>query len=42
MKKDFLIVTQQCGNCKTTPSVAQYDFDVQVPQLELKDEKIFL
>lgn len=30
---------QQCGNCKTTPSVAQYDLDVQVPQPELKGEK---
>lgn len=30
---------QQCGNCKTTPSVALYDLDVQVPQPELKGEK---
>ena len=32
-------VAQQCGNCKTTPSVALYDLDVQVPQPELKGEK---
>lgn len=30
---------QQCGNCKLTPNVAQYDLEVQVPQPELKGEK---
>ena len=30
---------QQCGSCKLTPTIAQYDFDVQVPQPELKGEK---
>ena len=24
--------SQQCGSCKLTPTIAQYDFDVQVPQ----------
>ena len=35
----IIIAAQQCGNCKTTPSVAQYDLDVQVPQPQLKGEK---
>src|SRR4051812_5977139 len=26
----FAVKAQQCGNCKQTPSVAQYDLDVQV------------
>ena len=35
----FGSLAQQCGNCKQTPSVANYDLDVQVPQPELKGEK---
>ena len=30
---------QQCGSCKLTPTVAQFDLDVRVPQPELKGEK---
>jgi len=30
---------QQCGSCKQTPSLANYDLDVQVPQPQLKGEK---
>lgn len=49
MKKIFLAaaflicnavcLAQSCGNCKQTPSLANYDLDVQVPQPELKGEK---
>src|SRR5215204_762771 len=28
------VCAQQCGSCKTTPSVAAYDFDIQIPQPE--------
>ena len=28
----FNLSAQQCGNCRSTPSVALYDLDVQVPQ----------
>lgn len=31
--------SQECGNCKLSPSLAQYDLDIQVPQPQLKDEK---
>jgi hypothetical protein len=31
--------SQQCGSCKLTPTIAQYDLDVQVVQPELKGEK---
>src|SRR5687768_16846025 len=30
---------QTCGNCKSRPSVAFFDLDVQVPQPELKGEQ---
>lgn len=34
-----LIYAQECGNCKSAPTVATYDLDVQVSQPELKGEK---
>lgn len=50
MKKIFLVsaffliysfgcLAQQCGNCKQTPSVANYDLDVQVPKPDVNDLK---
>lgn len=32
----FAAAAQSCGNCSRTPSVAQFDLDVQVPRPELK------
>jgi hypothetical protein len=35
----FLVMSQDCGNCKAVPSIALFDLDVQVAQPELKGEQ---